>query len=79
MTINPNMLKSKIVKVPPTPMAHRVALLSVPLALGHMSANAVKATAGGWSTDGPVCLTSPLHSTVFGMTRPGLEFKTFQL
>ena len=32
-------------------MAHRAAPISVSIALGHASANAVKATAGGWSTD----------------------------
>ena len=34
----------------PRRMAHRVAPISVSAALGHASANAVKATAGGWST-----------------------------
>ena len=46
----------------PRPMAHRAALISVSMALGHASANAVKATAGGWSTGGSACLTSPLLS-----------------
>ena len=31
----------------PRHMAHRAAPISVPIALGHASANAVKATAGG--------------------------------
>ena len=31
-------------------MEHRAAPISVSIALGHASANAVKATAGGWST-----------------------------
>ena len=34
------------VKVLPAPMAHRAAPISVSVALGHASANAVKATAG---------------------------------
>ena len=34
----------------PRPMAHRAAPISASIALGHASANAVKATAGGWST-----------------------------
>ena len=32
------------------------------VALGHSSVNAVKATAGGWSTGSSICLTFPLHS-----------------
>ena len=36
----------------PRPMAHRAAPISVYIALGQASANAVKATAGGWSTGG---------------------------
>ena len=31
----------------PRPMAHRAAPISVSIALGHVSGNAVKATAGG--------------------------------
>ena len=34
----------------PHSMAHRAAHISVSMALGHSSANAEKATAGGWST-----------------------------
>ena len=46
----------------PRPMAHRAAPISVSIALGHASANAVKATAGGWSTGSSASLTFPLHS-----------------
>ena len=38
--------KSKV-KVLPAPMAHRAAPISVSVALGHTSANAVKDTSGG--------------------------------
>ena len=55
-------LYQKRVKVLPAPMAHREAPISVSVALGHMSANAVKATAGGWSICSSACLTFPLHS-----------------
>ena len=37
----------KKVKVPPVPMPHRAAPISISVALGHTSANAVKATGGG--------------------------------
>ena len=78
----------------PRLMAHRAAPISVSVALGHASANAVRATAGGWSTGSSACLTSPLLShfferqkrkaastifKVFGMTRPWLEPSTFRL
>ena len=46
----------------PHPMTHRAAPTSVSLALGHASANAVKATAGGWSTGSSTSLNFPLHS-----------------
>ena len=46
----------------PRPMAHRAVPISVYIALGHASANAVKATAGGWSTDNSASLTFTLHS-----------------
>ena len=46
----------------PRPMAHRAAPISVSIALGHASANAVRATAGGWSTGSSTCLTSPFLS-----------------
>ena len=39
-------------------MAHRAAPISVSIALGHASANAVKATAGGWSAGSSTNLTS---------------------
>ena len=50
------------VKVLPAPMAHRAAPISVSVALGHASANAVGATAGGWSTGSSTSLTFPPHS-----------------
>ena len=37
-------------------MAHRAAPISVSIALGHTSTNAVRATAGGWSTGSSACL-----------------------
>ena len=40
-------------------MAHRAAPVSVSIALGHASANAVKAAAGGWSTGSSACLNFP--------------------
>ena len=46
----------------PRPMAHRAAPISVSIVLGHASADAVRATAGGWSTGSSACLTSPLLS-----------------
>ena len=56
-------MKSKKTQSPfPRPMAHRAAPISVSIALGHTSANAVKATAGGWSTGSSASLTFPLHS-----------------
>ena len=81
------------VKVLPAPMAHRAASISVSVALGHTSATAVKATAGGWSTGSSACLTFPLYSLkssarregseyhlkVFRMTRAGLEPTTYPL
>ena len=75
-------------------MAHRVAPISVSIALSHTSANAVKATAGGWSTGSSASLSVPLHSRmssarregseynfkVFGMTRSGLaRFGNFRV
>ena len=38
----------------PRPMAHRAAPISVSIALGHASANAVKATVGGGGRAGPL-------------------------
>ena len=49
----------------PRPMALRVAPISVSIALGHVSANAVKATAGGWSTGSSASLTFPLHPFLY--------------
>ena len=57
-----NISPFKKVKVLPVPMVHRAAPISVSVALGHMSVNAVKATVGGWSTGSSTCLTFPLHS-----------------
>ena len=71
----------------PRPMAYGAAPMSVSIALGHASANAVKVITWGWSTGSSASLTFPLHShmssarqegseyhlKVLGMTRPGLE------
>jgi len=57
------------------PMAHRAAPISVSIALGHASANAVRATAGGWSTGSSVCLTSPLLSHLSSARREGNEYQ----
>ena len=43
------------------------------VALGHTSANAVKAKAGGWSTGSSACLTFPLHSLMSSARREGSE------
>ena len=70
-------------------MVHRAAPISVSIALGHASANAVKATARDWSTGSSASLTFPLHSRaldekaasailkVFGMTQLGFEPTTY--
>ena len=58
----------------PRPIVHRAAPISVSIALGHASANAVKATAGGWSTDSSVSLTFPLHSRMSSARREGSEY-----
>ena len=58
----------------PAPMAHRAAPISVSIALGHASANAVKATAGGWSTGSSASLTFPLHSRMLSARRKGSEY-----
>ena len=55
-------------------MAHRAAPISVSIALGHASANAVKATAGGWSTGSSASLTFPLHSHMSSARREGSEY-----
>ena len=63
------------VKVLPAPMAHRAAPISVSIALGHSSANAVRIpTAGGWSTGSSACLTSPLLSHLSSARREGSEY-----
>ena len=55
-------------------MAHRAAPISVSIPLGHASANAVKATAGGWSTGSSASLTFPLHSHMSIARREGSEY-----
>ena len=55
-------------------MAHRAAPISVSIALGHASANAVKASAGGWSTGSSASLTFPLHSHMLSTRREGSEY-----
>ena len=55
-------------------MAHRAAPISLSIALGHASANAVKATAAGWSTGSSVSLTFPLHSHMWSARRGGSEY-----
>ena len=55
-------------------MAHRAAPISVSIALGHASASAVKATAGGWSTGSSASLTFPLHSHMPSARREGSEY-----
>ena len=60
-------------QVLPAPMAHRAVPISVSVALGHTSANAVKATAGGWSTGSSMCLTFPLHSLMSSARREGSD------
>ena len=56
------------------PMAHRAAPISVSIALGHASANAVRATAGGWSTGSSASLTFPLYSHMSSARREGSEY-----
>ena len=54
----------------PTQMAHRLALLSVSIALSHTSADAVKeATVGNWSTGSHTCSTFPLYSFISSTRR----------
>ena len=50
-------------------MAHMVVPISVSIALGHKSMNAVKATAGGWSTGSSMSLTFSLHSPISSARR----------
>ena len=59
-------------------MAHRAAPISVSVALGHTSANAVRATAGGWSTGSSILLCRASNEKaegttleIFGMTGRG--------
>ena len=85
------MRKSKSI---PTPMLHRAAPISVSIALGNGSANALKVKAGGWSTGSSasfylshsilICRAPDEKAVstifkVFGMTRPGLEPTTYWL
>ena len=58
----------------PRPKAHRAAAISVSITLGHASANAMEATAGGWSTVSSASLTFPLHSHMSGARREGSEY-----
>ena len=55
-------------------MAHSAAPISVSIALGHASTNAVKATAGGWSTGSSASLTFPFHSHMSSARREGIEY-----
>ena len=58
----------------PHHMVHRAAPISVFIALGHVSANAVKAREGGWSTGSSTGLTFPLHSHMSSARREGSEY-----
>ena len=58
----------------PRPVAHRAALISVSISLGHASVHAVKATAEGWSTGSSAGLTFPLHSLISSTRREGIEY-----
>ena len=58
----------------PLPMAHRAAPISVSIALGYASVNAVNATAGGWSTGSSASYTFPLHSHMSSARREGSEY-----
>ena len=58
----------------PRPVAHRAAPIFVSIVLGHASADAVRATAGGWSTGSYACLTSPLLSHLSSARREGSEY-----
>ena len=62
-------------QVLPAPMAHRAAPTSVSVALGHTSANAMKAIMGGWSTGSSACLTFTLHSHMLSSRREGSEYQ----
>ena len=67
------------VKVLLASMAHRAAPISVSVALGHTSANAVKATAGAGPLVAPDEKAVNTICKVFGMTRPRLELTTYRL
>ena len=70
------MIESKKSQSPfPRPVEHRAAPISVSIALGQVSANAVKATAWGWSTGSSASLTFPLHSHVSSPRREGSEYQ----
>ena len=56
-------------------MVHRAAPITVLVALGHTSVNAVKATAGDWSTGSSACLTLPLHSLLASARREDNEYR----
>ena len=58
----------------PRLIAHRAAPISISIALGHASVNAVKATVGGWSTGSSASLTFPLHSHMPSTRRDGNEY-----
>jgi len=60
-------------------MAHRAVPISVSIALGHASANAVKATAGGWTTGSSASLTVPLHSHMSNTRREGSKYRFYSL
>ena len=55
-------------------MMHRAASISVSIALGHASATAVKASAGGWSTGSSAGLTFPLHSHMSSARREDSDY-----
>ena len=56
------------------PIVHRAVSISVSIALGHVSTNAVKATAGGWSTGSSASLNFPLHSHISSARQEGSEY-----
>ena len=56
------------------PVAHWAAPISISVALGQASANAVKATTGGWPTGSSACLTFPLHSHMSSARREGSKY-----
>ena len=60
-------------------MAHRAAPISVSIALGHASVNAVKATAGDWSTGSSASITFPLHSHMSSARQESSEYHFWSL